>query len=344
MISILEKNGFTKRDDYEIKAGQYYISSFPGVLGFNAGGLDIHLSEANSPDIEELIKGGDLNLNCCAYDVHKGNILNPKYINEIKSKELRFANTTLAESDPSIVINALKQIAKSPDINISEETESIIKKSIPKLKKQLIGNPNLEYLLAPICNGLNSERALRFLGDQREKLTRGVSKKKSRLKVSSKGFHSEEIKKLTNSQKERIYEVIRDGYGKTFDPSKVFDGYSNSVIWEDYKGDILSCGIIDGERLYSAAAPNRLHWIRLISEATRNNYNLWGTVGYKNIKIRALCTLAGLKVENNPTIIENILKSKAPKYTNLELLNQGKTITFKKSDVDSDEPQILMRS
>lgn len=344
MIGILERSGFTKREDYKIKPGQYYISSFPGVLGFNAGGLDIHLSEANSPDINDMIKGGDLNLNCCAYDLHKGKILNPEYINEIKLKELRFANTTLAENDPSIVINALKQIAKLPDINIPEETESIIRRSIPKLGKYLIANPNLEYLLTPICNDLNSERALSFLGEQREELTKSIPKKKSKLKVSSKGFHSEEIKKLSKYQKEKIYEIIRSGYGKTFVPSKVFDGHSNSVIWESSKDDILSCGIIDGERLYSAAAPDRLQWIRLISEATRNNYNLWGTVGYKNTKIRALCTLAGLKVENNPTIIENILKSKAPKYANLELLNQEKTITFKKNVMDSNEPQILMRS
>ncbi len=107
---------------------------------------------------------------------------------------------------------------------------------------------------------------------------------------------------------------------------------------------IYLSGIIDGERLYSAAAPDRSRWIRLISEATKYNYNLWGTVGYRNIKIRALCSLAGLKVEDNPEIIENILKAKAPKYKNLELLNKGETVTFKKGEVANDEPQILMRS
>jgi len=344
IIEIIEKIGFVKCKDYKTKEGEYYISSFPGVLGLNMGGRDVHLSEAYSPDIKELIKRGDINFNCCSYDIHTRKILNPEYIEEIKAKELKFANSRFAKEDPTIVINALAQISKLPDIIIPEETDCIIKESIPKINKFLKQNPNYKYLFDNICTSLNSEEALAYLGDYREDIVKNTYNKKPKLYVSSETFHSEEIEKLSNLQRKKIFEIVQKAYGKTFDPSKVFNGHSNSVVWQEKNEEIISCGIIDGERLYSAAAKDRLSWIRLVSEITKNNYNLWGTVDYRNTKIRALCSLAGLKLENNPQIIEKILKTKSHKYKELKISNCDGMTIFRKGDVPQEKPQILMRS
>ncbi|MFA5633839.1 MAG: hypothetical protein WCY00_00830 [Candidatus Dojkabacteria bacterium] len=169
-------------------------------------------------------------------------------------------------------------------------------------------------------------------------------KKKPKLNVSSEGFRSEEINKLSDSQKKNIFEIVKKAYQEEFQPSKVFNGDSNSVVLREENGKITSCCIIDSERLYAAAAKDRLSWVQLVSEIIRNNYNLWGTVQYRNTKIRALCSLAGLKLENNPQIIKKILKTKSYKYNNIEILDWGGETIFRKRDVPEEKSQILMRS
>lgn len=344
MIKIIEKEGFVKRKDYRTKPGQYYISSFPGVIGINIEGYDIHLSEASSPNIKELVKEGDLNFNCCAYDIHTKKIMNPEYINEIKTKELKFANSKLAQQDPSIVINALLQISKLPEIIIPKETEHIIKKSIPRVISLLEQKPYLNYLIKTISYSINSDEALAYLGDYKNDIADKIYRKKPKLNVLSEGFRSEEMDKLSDSQKKNIFEIIKKAYQEEFQPSKVFNGDSNSVVLREENGEITSCCIIDSERLYAAAAKDRLSWVQLVSEIIRNNYNLWGTVQYRNTKIRALCSLAGLKLENNPQIIKKILTTKSNKYNNIEILDWEGTTIFRKRDVPEEKPQILMRS
>ncbi len=344
IVQILEKAGLHKREDYKIETGEYYKSTFKGVFGINLGGRDIHISVMSTPDTTELIKAGDLNFNCCIYDVHSKKILTPEFIPSIKNKELRFVNPKRASQDPTITINALKQISKIPEIKIPEETDILIRNSILNINSFLEQNPNLRYLIAPICGNLNSERALDYLGEYKERITMGLPTKKSKLEVKSPEFHSEEICNLTEKEKENISEIIRKGYRDRFEPSKLFDGYCNSVVWETENGEMISCAILNGERLYSAAAPNRFKWVRLISEIVQNNYNLWGTVAYDNTKIRALCELSGLKIENNPKIIEHILKAKSHKYNMLEIDRRDNITVFKKGDVLEDQPQILVRS
>lgn len=232
IIQILEKSGLNRRGDYKIKSGEFYESSFNGVFGINLGGLDIHVSSTSTQDIRELIKDGDLSFNCCAYDVHSGEILTPEYIPAIKNKELHFANPERASQDPTIVINALKQISKIPEIKIPEETDIIIRESILDVKRFLEKSPDFQYLIAPICINLNSERALNYLGKYREQITFGMPTKKNKVEVKSPEFHSEEICNLTKQEIESVSGIIRNGYEKSFDPSKLFNEGCNSVVWE----------------------------------------------------------------------------------------------------------------
>ena len=107
---------------------------------------------------------------------------------------------------------------------------------------------------------------------------------------------------------------------------------------------MVSCAILQEERLYSIAAPNRFKLVKLLSEIVQNNYNIWATIAYDNTKIRAFCSLSGLKIENNPEIIEHILKTKSHRYNMLEICEKDNMTTFKKGDIPNDKPQILMRS
>lgn len=344
IIKTVEQNGFIKRDSYQIGEKEYYISSFQGVIGIKIGNYDMHLAETITNKIDELIKEGDLNFNCCAYDIHSKRIINPSFINEIKSKELRFANPQKARSEPTIIINALKQIAKLPEIGIPEETKLIIHESIPQTIAYMYEHKELEYLFKPIFFNLNSGVAVSFLRNNEQILLRNINIKKEKLLVSSKDFYSQKISDLPNTKREAIYSMMSKAYRESFEKSKFLSTNLNSLVYKEKAGEILSCALVDDERIYSFAAKDSMHLIELIREIKKNNYNIWGTIDYNNTKIRALCMIAGLKIENNKDIIENILKTKCKGYQDIQISTRKGLTVFTKSGQKTGKWQILVRS
>lgn len=294
--------------------------------------------------IYELIKEGDLNFNCCAYDVHEQKIVNSEYIKEISSKLLKFTNDEKPFKDPTITINALKQISKLPEIQIPDETNFVIQKTIPLVYKFLESNQQYKYLLFPIFSNINSAEALEYLGSEKERFFKNSKIKKERLNISSKYFHSEEIKNISTSKMLEFYNLVKNAYKNKFDHCKFFNSSSNSVVWKETQDGILSCAIIDNERVYSAAANNRFEWILLISEIIKNNYNSWAIIDSEDLKIRALCKLAGWYEEKNPQIIRKILKNQSGKYGKVDILKNNTGTIFKKGGLGENKSQILVRS
>ena len=344
MINRLESHGFTRTDSRHAVEGEFYVNERFKAIRIVIEGVDIDLSTMRTTDVESLIKEGDVNFNCCVYDVNNGIVVNPEIIPEIRDKILRFCDKSRALSDPTIVINALKQISRHPDIVIPEETMEIITQMIPEVLALIQKEPGLTYKLSSLFGNLNSHVIVQLFRryDNTEDILNELDIKKDRLNASPR-YVSVNINELSLTQKEQIARLMKLSYGKRFDESKLFSHGINSVIYEVKEEEIVACCLIDGERLYAAAARDANLWTELIADIVQHNYSVWCTVDYKNPKIQALCTIAGLKIEKDPTVISSILQAKSDKYKSIDIFTHGGYVLFKK-EVPDDYPQVLFRS
>jgi len=342
VIAVLEERGFTRSPDYRTKEQEYYVSQFPGVVGVVIDGMDIHLSSVPTSDIPTLISEGDINFSCCVYDTHAKRILNPEMIREIADKEIHFANPIKALEDPVIVINALKQISRTPDIKIPTDTMDIIKASIPRIVQFIRTDPTFRYKIETLCGNINSARIYELFEGDHGDIFNGVEMKKRKLEVSP-SYESLVVDELSEDDRREIIRLLRVGYGKHFDESKVFNGRVNSVVIERRNGRMQACCMVDGERLYAASARDKTDWINIIAEITRNNYSVWCTVDCNNPKIQALCSVAGLAIETDPQTIERILKSNTSRYDEIDTYEQDGFVVFKKRNKPDDYSQVLLR-
>lgn len=343
MITILEANGFKKCEDYHTSEHQYYVSAFSGVVGAVIDGVDVHLTEVITTDLPTLINQGDVNFSCCVYDVKTRKIQNPETIKKIQNKELYFCNSENALSSPTIIINALKQISRVPDILIPQETEEIIKRSIPSVVNYIRENPNFKYLVSSFCGNINSEQVYGYFDHESQDIFDNINRKKSKLRASTPQYTSVTVQKLSDPDRDEIIALLKMAYGKEYDSTKVFSENINSVVFERKGGKIISCCLIDSERMYSVAATDGAGWAGIIAELAKNNYNVWGTVDCNNPKIQALCSIAGLNIETKPNIIRKILESKTNKYKDVEIFELNGMTVFKKKN-KKGYPQVLVRS
>lgn len=343
IIRILESAGFTRAPDYRTTEGQYYVSSFAGVVGAVINGVDVHLSVINSNSVANMIEDGDINFSCCVYSARTKKIVNPESLTPIKDKELRFCNPQKALADPIIILNALKQISRLPDIKIPPETSDTIQAAMPGLIQFLKAHPEFQYKVSSLCGGLNSEEVYNYFGDQAKEVFQGLPSKKSRLETSS-AYTSITYGELTKTEKEEIEELLKQGYKDHFDPTKVFAGNISSIVYEKKGGKIISCSLVDGERVYSVAATCGADWMNIVADLAKNNYNIWCTADSSNPKIQAFCSLAGLTIETDPVVLRKILENKSEKYTDIEIFEQDGLLVFKKRNQPDDYPQVMLRS
>lgn len=149
---------------------------------------------------------------------------------------------------------------------------------------------------------------------------------------------------LTEGDKVEITRLLKGGYGKHFDESKVFSGNVNSVVIQRGEKGIQSCCLVDGERLYSVAAREGTDWIAIIADLAKNNYNVCCTADCNNPKIQALCSIAGLSIETNSQVIRKILETKTEKNRDISVYEYNGMVVFKKNNEPNDYPQVLLRS
>lgn len=344
LIEIIDSSGYKKVDTYNTKEGEYYVSMFAGVLGVMIDGMDIHISSVETSDINELIKEGDLNFNCCVYNAHTRRIENSAIISEIQDRVLLFANPDNATGDPLIIINALKQISRIPDIVVPETTKSIISEGIPLIGEFIKENPQFAYKLNSLGGNICSEEIYTLFGESYAYILEGIDSKKARLIVSDSKYQSLSIDKISEDRMEEIRNLIKTAFNKKYDETKFNTINFNSVVVEIEEGRIVACCLVDGERLYTAAARNSKNWSDLIAHIAKNNYNVWCTVDSGNPKIQALCSVAGLKIETDEKVIRKILDSKSDKYVNMSFKIINGLTTFTKGNSKNDYPQILLRS
>lgn len=277
------------------------------------------------------------------YDTHSSRIITPDTVENIRLKRLRFASPEKARNDPTIITNALKQIARLPDIEMDEETVAIIQASTGQLREFYESNTAFRYRLADLCGQLNSEAVYKILGPDVVVLD-GFERKKQKLKTGP-GYSSIPLSDLTPEDAQEVYELIRRSYGKNYDDEKARSNGANSIIYErDEKGRIVTCCLVDGERLYTVAARQGYDWMRIVADATSHNPNIWLTAGIAYPKIHAFCSVAGLRIERSPEVIRRILQNNTNKYKEVEVFEMEGMIVFRKKGVTEDTPQLLLRS
>lgn len=243
------------------------------------------------------------------------------------------------------MVGALKQISRIPNLKIPVETMEVINDSLSMFIDYFSNNPNRRHKLKPLFGNINSGQILKlFENFDTKDIFDGIDMKKSKLKVSN-GYYSSAIAELDPAIRSKLSTFIASQFGKRFDPSKLFNDKINSVAYElDEKGDVISCCLIDGERLYTTSAVNSEKIVNLVSNLCKNNYNIWSTISITSTLLINLCPKAGLHVVEDSDLIEKILVSNYPGYKDkiVAETKRGHTVFSKKDS--GDTPQVLVMS
>jgi len=344
VVEILEKEGYQKSADHHTTEHQYYVSKFAGVAGAMMKGADVHFSEMNTSNIQTMIDYGDVNFSCCIYNPHTKRIETPEVIRDIKEKRLTFCNAENALSDPLIIVSALKQISRLPDIYVPEETRKIIEIGIPKVVEYFDNHPEHRYKIGSLCGNLNSETVYALFPKEHQRIFSEFNKKIPKLKVTSPRFTSQTIEELSEEDRNGIIELARDRYADKFDIDKVFSDEINSVVFEKKDGQIISLVTVDSERVYTSAAKTGRNYTGIFADLVKNNYNVWCSAYVNSTKVQALISLGGLKLETNPEVMMKILVNKCGKSPeNIEIYEEKGMLVFQDKNKKL-YPQIILRS
>lgn len=344
VINILEKEGYQKSSDYHTNEHQYYVSSFAGVAGAMMDGFDVHFSTMDTPEISTMVDSGDVNFSCCIYNPHTKRIETPEAISDIKNKRLYFCNIENAQNDPLIIVSALKQISRLPDIVVPDETNKIIENCIPKVVEYFDSHPEHRYKIESLCGNLNSESVYALFKGENQKIFEGCNKKIPKLKVTSPKYTSQTFDELSVEDRNGIVQLASTAYGEKFDINKLFSDKINSVVFEKKDGQIISLVTVDSERVYTSAAKSGRDYTGIFADLVKNNYNIWCSVYVNSTKIQALISLGGLKLETNPEVMMKILVNKCHKLPeNIDIHEEKGMLVFQDKN-KSSYPQIILRS
>lgn len=168
--------------------------------------------------------------------------------------------------------------------------------------------------------------------------------KKEKLVVDSP-YVSKTIQELDPTTIVKIGLLIKKQFGKRFDMDKLFNDNVSSVVYEENsEGEIISCCLIDGERMYSTASTSREAITKLVASLVKNNYNIWASISIESRLLIKLSEKAGLKPLADPDLIRKILESHYPHYEGRIIITvESGYFVFTKLGSD-DKPQVLVLS
>jgi predicted ribosome-associated RNA-binding protein Tma20 len=209
-----------------------------------------------------------------------------------------------------------------------------------------LSHPEMRYKIASLCGHINDAEVYSLFSDisNGEYVFVGVEKTRDKLAVNGSEFNSVSIEKLSKKDHSEMVTLIKDSFGDSCDENKLYCQNITSAVYKKVGGKLVSCCLVDRERLYSIAAINGVEWSLMIKELVNNNYDVWMTADCSNKKILALCLISGLKVETDPLVLKKILKSKYANYSDeIDIYYFGGLLVFKKNNPKS-YPQVLLRS
>lgn len=341
----LDELGYSESTDTKFIEKGYSLKRSAGIINVLLSGREIQVGVKGDTSIEELISTGDLNLNCCAFDLGSRTIINPEVFEEISNKTLLFCNPELAKDDPMKIVSALKLMSKIPDLQIPEETFKTITESLPLVIDFFAKNPDRRYKLNPLFGNINSGEIIKMFEEyDTQGIFDGIDLKRQKLEVST-DYTSCQVEELDGATKTKIINLIKEKFGNEFDETKLFNKKVNSVVYKlNANEGVDACCLIDSERIYLATAVDATQIINIVSNLCNHNYNIWTTISFPHHLLMTLAQKAGLHVVNDPDLIKKILISNYPEYADRLIVEvkRGYSV-FTKLD-SSDEPQMLLTS
>jgi len=344
----LEDAGFIEmewEEDGKFMEGKYSFKKGTNVFNLTIDEREVQVASIGEKEVSELISTADINLSCCAFDLNSLKIIDPDFMLEIMDKELRFIDLELAKNDPMKIVNALKQISRLPDLKVSSETMEIINQSMPMVIDFFIKNPHRRHKLRPLFGNINSGQVLSLfenfdIGD----ILDDIDMKKSKLNVSDVYF-SKTVEELAPDIKDKLSVFVASQFGKRFDSKKLFNEKVNSVAYElDDSGEIVSCCLMGGERLYATSSVNSEKIVSLVSDLCKHNYNVWSTISITSTHLINLCPKAGLHIVEDPALIERVLISNYPGYKDKLIIKTKRGHSVFSKEESNDTPQVLVMS
>lgn len=345
VLKSLEDLGFKENDGIKFNEGGFSVKREVGVINMMLTGREIQVASIGDTTIEDLVATADVNLNCCAFSLGSRSIVNPACLATIQNKELSFCDEKLAGSDPMKILSALKQISRIPDLHVSEETMQTIQMAMPMVGNYFRANPDRRHKLKPLFGNINSSEIENLFREHGlEDVLDGVLLKKDRLNVSNQ-YVAVPIEEIKPEIKDKIRVLIVKQYGRRLNPTKVFNTKINSVAYElDQNDEVVACCLLDGERIYAVASTNADSIVGLVANLCKENYNVWATISTTSQRVIDLSIRAGLKLVNDPEIINKVLIGNYHEYSGrLVIEKKGDYMTFSKSDSE-DPPQVLLIS
>ncbi len=341
----LQQLGFVENQGEKFSDGKFSIKKEVGVLNVLIQGREVQVGFIGEKNIDELIASGDVNINCCVFNIGEGKIINPDKFREVLSKNLYFCDIESAKSDPMKILSALKQISKIPDLTVSEETMGVIRNSIPMFVDFFKNNPDKRRKLKSLFENINSGEVLKLFEDYDvEEIFNDFEIKKTRMDTSE-GYMSSTIDQLDPEIQKGIRDLMISQFGKRLDPGKIFNKRVNSVVYElDSDGKVISSALMDGQRMYAVASTSPENMIKMVSNLIKNNYSVWTTISSSRKYLIEMSKTAGLKLVSNPDLVSKVLVSNYPEYSD-RIITEVKEnyAVFSKKDSD-DGPQVLLMS
>lgn len=345
ILKRLNELGYSESKEVKFIEKGYSMKQGTGVINLLLNGREIQVGVKGETSIEELISTGDVNLNCCAFDLGSQAIINPDAFEEISHRTLLFCNPELAKYDPMKVISALKLISKIPDLQVPEKTIKVINEALPSTIDFFAKNPDRKHKLSPLFGNINSGQVVKMFENFDTKgILDDIDFKKQRLEIST-DYISCPVSELNEAVKDKITALIKEKFGKKFEEQKLFNHKVNSVVYKlNSTEDVDACLLIDGERIYLATAVDTTQLVSIVSDLCNHNYNIWTTISSSHNLLISLSQKAGLHIVNDSELVKKVLISNYPEYDGRLVVEIKKGwVIFTKID-SNDAPQVLLTS
>jgi hypothetical protein len=349
VMSALEKKGFVKTVSKPIKEKEFIFkidknsqnqALQTGVLTFIFLNQEHQVAFIGDKTYEELKEGGDINLNSAAFNINTKSIIDKQVAESVVSKVLRFNNPSSVISDPEKLLSALKILSRFPDLKIPKETIDIIKSSIPVIVNYIVKNPEEKKRLPVLLGNVNSQYVINLFHEERlEYIFEGLNFRKKIMSIEPPYF-SVIINMIPEELHAKLFLFMKDRFYKRSEESKFLNNNVNSLVYElDDNGDILSCCLMDGDRICNIAYLEEVKIIELLRSLIRNNYSIWTTVSVDSKSLIKMAEKAGLSVVDDENVLKNILLGHYPNKK-FVIEKYGKGLAYRKEN--SNYLQVLV--
>lgn len=341
-IMNLEALGYTKNSEQQFSEMKYFVNGEKQIINLILKGRECQVGFIGELGVEDLIQHGDVTLNCCAYDLGTGKILNPDFVKEIMSKKLLFCNIENAKNDPLKIISALKQISRIPDLDIPAETLATIAECMPDVVDYFVRSPKKVYKLQSLFGNINSRIVYEIFNSSGGKDLVNKYFESNIIPVVGEKYTVCDVAEINDDLKQRIVLFMKLQYGKRLDPEKIFGSKVKSVAYHlDENDNLLAVCLMDRNRIYAVSAVGPKNIVDLVRDLCESNYCMWATISYNNRYIIELTQQAGLRLVESAKIAENILLANYPEYKNKIVFNVFNGLLTYSKIGSKDLPQVL---